>query len=176
MINARVNGVTICCATGSRTVDTQKSRSKTPDTKTPDTKTPSGAVPSGKIPGGRNPHIGVKGNARLARTSRIAKRKDISRLQRLGNKIYTRGFILAYKNSIGPSSRIAITVSKKVDKRAVVRNTVKRRLREVFRTLKEQLSQNIDLVIIARKEALECNYDECARQISSALRSKRLLP
>lgn len=48
-----------------------------------------------------------------------------------------------------PVSRLGITVAKKVDKRAVERNRIKRRVREFYRHHQQELS-NADLVITAK--------------------------
>lgn len=71
--------------------------------------------------------------------------------------------------SKGP--RLGITVSTKIDKRAVVRNRIKRLIREVFR--KNQRSfQGFDIVVIARKNASHLSYKEAEREIIGALRKK----
>lgn len=53
-------------------------------------------------------------------------------------------------DSTGP--RLGLTVSRKVGG-AVVRNRVKRRVREWFRLSRAQLSAGVDLVVIARRGA-----------------------
>jgi ribonuclease P protein component len=50
-------------------------------------------------------------------------------------------------------SRLGITVSRKVG-RAVVRNRVKRRVREWFRGSRAKLREGIDLVVIGRSSAI----------------------
>lgn len=52
----------------------------------------------------------------------------------------------------GPQARLGLAVSRRVDKRAVQRNRVKRLIRESFRHNKQQVS-GLDLVVIARPAA-----------------------
>lgn len=51
----------------------------------------------------------------------------------------------------GPT-RVGFAVGKRLDKRAVIRNRVRRRLREVLRRL--ELRDGYDVVVIARRSAL----------------------
>ncbi|MGI2335290.1 MAG: ribonuclease P protein component [Dehalogenimonas sp.] len=56
-------------------------------------------------------------------------------------------------------NRIGIVVSKKVGG-AVVRNRVRRRIKEIFR--QKTLKEGYDIVIIARQAAREANYHQLA--------------
>ena len=67
-------------------------------------------------------------------------------------------------------SRLGVTVTTKIDKRAVVRNRIKRRLREIFRLNRGRLKEPLDLVIVARRGAAACGFAEMERQILGALR------
>lgn len=73
----------------------------------------------------------------------------------------------------GPSSavgcRLGITTSRRVGG-AVVRNRIKRRVREFFRQYREQIDPVRDLVVIARSAAAELSYAEIKRELSGALR------
>ena len=54
---------------------------------------------------------------------------------------------------------LGVTVSKKVSKRAVDRNRIKRQVREFFRHNKAEL-QNADLVITAKPNCIKANDQE----------------
>ncbi len=69
-----------------------------------------------------------------------------------------------------PEVRVGIVVSKKVGK-AVVRNRVKRRVREIVR--KSHLPP-AELMIIARPEAAEASYAELARDFYELLKKSGL--
>jgi len=58
-----------------------------------------------------------------------------------------------------PTVRVGITVSRKVGP-AVVRNRVKRRVREWFRSARAGMRPGIDLVVIARRTAGERSWRE----------------
>ncbi|MCC5897695.1 MAG: ribonuclease P protein component [Phormidium sp. BM_Day4_Bin.17] len=56
-----------------------------------------------------------------------------------------------------PPTRFGISVGRKISKKAVVRNQIKRRLRAALRQLLPRVSAGWDVVIIAYPEAKECN-------------------
>jgi len=91
---------------------------------------------------------------------RIRKRPDFLRVQKLGRKNRSDHFLIvscemvADEPSGAPSlSRLGITVTKKVDKRAVVRNRLKRLIREFFRRHCPVFNPPLDLVVIAHNNA-----------------------
>lgn len=76
-----------------------------------------------------------------------------------------------------PSSRVGIITTKKVGC-AVVRNMMRRRVREIIRSHAEPLSQGFYIVIIVRKGAdkasyadLEKDYLKCQQKIVRSLRA-----
>jgi ribonuclease P protein component len=60
--------------------------------------------------------------------------------------------------------RLGVVTSKKVSNRAVDRNLVRRRLREIFRQHRAELSGPFDLVIIARQNLLAASYADVERE------------
>ena len=75
--------------------------------------------------------------------------------------------LYAKKNRIG-QNRIGITVSKKLGG-AVVRNRVRRRLREVYRLHEDCFLPGYDLVIVARSRAIDASFqDLCDAYLSAA--------
>jgi ribonuclease P protein component len=72
-------------------------------------------------------------------------------------------------------SRLAIAVTTKIEKRANVRNKIKRRLREVFRATRHSFTEPIDMVVVARRGIQECEFEDYRREVLGALRSKGYL-
>ena len=56
------------------------------------------------------------------------------------------------------TNRVGITVSKKLG-HAVVRNRVRRRLREIYRLNEEKFQPGWDIVVVARSKAIACPFD-----------------
>jgi ribonuclease P protein component len=70
--------------------------------------------------------MALAGNRRL-------RKEDIAHIFRKGRRTPTTSFIVWMLKKPTPPFRITVICSKKVDKRAVKRNTLRRRIREVFR-------------------------------------------
>jgi ribonuclease P protein component len=69
------------------------------------------------------------------------------------------GYLVLYarKNRTN-TNRVGITVSKKLG-HAVVRNRVRRRIREVYRLNEEKFQPGWDIVIVARTKAINAKFD-----------------
>jgi len=76
------------------------------------------------------------------------------RLSRTGYKIHSANFVVISKTSDHAESRVGITVSGKVGN-SVIRNRIKRQVREFFRRRRAALPQGVDFLVIARKSAVD---------------------
>ncbi len=57
------------------------------------------------------------------------------------------------------TNRVGITVSKKLGK-AVVRNRVRRRLREIYRLHESSFAPGYDIVVVARSRTVDANFEK----------------
>ena len=73
-------------------------------------------------------------------------------------------FIIHYKH-MGSGSKAGIVVSKKVSKSAVKRNTLKRRLREIFRRNRDILPSDISILIRGLPKAAGADFNEIKREV-----------
>ena len=99
------------------------------------------------------------GGQRYPRSSRLRKRADFLRVQRSGARRKLRHTVvcLTVRTEAEPCpARFGLTVSRKVGP-AVVRNRVKRRLREAIRRHRGLLS-GVDVVFIALPSAARASY------------------
>ena len=82
---------------------------------------------------------------------------EFRRIYRKGRSAVSPYFVVyCLKNRAG-ASRLGITVSKKLG-HAVVRNRVRRRLREIYRLNSHQLKTGWDIVIVARSRCVGAEY------------------
>jgi len=61
-------------------------------------------------------------------------------------------------NDVG-HARLGLAVSRAVSKKAVLRNRLKRRLREIFRRNRDRIPSSVDIVVVAQPPAIELGFD-----------------
>lgn len=108
-------------------------------------------------------------------TARLKKRSEINKCRDTGEKVYSKHFLLLVCEASTGESRLGITVTTKIDKRAVVRNRIKRRIREIFRLNRHRLKKEIDVVVVARRDSGVIEFADFEREILGALFNKGYL-
>jgi len=79
----------------------------------------------------------------------IKNNHEFRRMYAKGKNAVTPGVVVYCRRNRLDHNRLGVTVSTKVGK-AVVRNLVRRRLREIFRLNQDKLLQGYDMIVIAR--------------------------
>lgn len=118
----------------------------------PQTDQPQAGKGPEKIGGLRKPFI-------FPKKDRILKRYEFLEFYSLGKALHSPGFILVYKRGQAGGSRIGITVSRKVGN-AVVRNRIKRRVREYYRMHRMAVPDAWDFHLIAKKPAASLSFQQ----------------
>jgi len=105
-----------------------------------------------------------KGARAFPKDVRLRRRAEFLKVQERGAKHSADCLlVLALPNGRADGlSRVGLTVSTKVGN-AVVRNRLRRRLRELFRTRRAALPRGLDMVIIARTSAAEADWSRLVR-------------
>jgi ribonuclease P protein component len=107
----------------------------------------------------------------FSKEERIRRRVDFLEIFREGKKARTAHFLVAYRLNGRPHRRLGITVGKKVGS-AVVRNRLKRRIREFYRQNKELFPPGTDVVITAKEGAGSFEYRQVANELKAVLRER----
>lgn len=89
----------------------------------------------------------------------------------MGRKLHTPHFIVLALEEPGCQTRLGITVSRKVGP-AVIRNQVKRWVREFFRINYNNLSMHTSLSIIAKRGAGKLNQSAVDHELSVLLQRR----
>ena len=77
-------------------------------------------------------------------------------------RLYNKGKTAVTPYMVVYARRVGYTVSTKLGK-AVVRNRVRRRLREIYRLNSDKLRPGVDIVIVARSRCIEAEYAKMER-------------
>jgi ribonuclease P protein component len=93
--------------------------------------------------------------ARLPRQARVRVRAEFDRSFQQGSRTASPLLALHWLRDDAPA-RLGLAVSRKVDTRAVVRNRIKRALRECFRRLRASLPGG-SYIVVARAAAASCD-------------------
>ena len=102
------------------------------------------------------------------RADRLTKKTDYARVFSTGEKYVGRYFVCYVVQRTGSGSRLGFAVSRKVGN-AVVRNRVKRYLREFYRTHRGAFKIEAELVIIARPAVAAAPYRDCVYALTRLL-------
>ena len=112
---------------------------------------------------------------RLRLRERLQQPSAYQRVFQGGRKLVSPLFVLYILPTSEPHSRLGLAVSKRVGS-AVVRNRIKRRMRELFRRHKTLLTPPCDVVVVARHEAAEAPWKAYVQHYLTLLeRHQRLL-
>jgi len=102
---------------------------------------------------------------------RIKRHFDFVKMRETRLRAFTKSFVLQVCPNNEQVTCVGFTVSKKISKSAVVRNRLRRQMREIVR-LSEELQVKYpshDLVLIARSEALNRDYHQLAKDFAYLL-------
>jgi ribonuclease P protein component len=96
--------------------------------------------------------------ASFPKTRHLRRNSDFARAYRTGRRVQDAALALVVRpRAAGQPTRLGLSVSRKIGN-AVVRNRVKRRLREAFRLNRLRLAENFDVVLVARSQASSLDY------------------
>ena len=113
----------------------------------------------------------------LPKVNRLKERRDFQLICQSGIRRYSPLMTLRAikvqkapleQKSLSPT-RLGISVSLKVSKKAVNRNRIKRLIRVAFRELLPQIAPGWKILLIVRQEAVGCKYERFLRELKQLL-------
>lgn len=99
------------------------------------------------------------GEFRFPRDERLRRRKEFLAVYEKGEKAPGRFFFVYFLKNGLSWNRLGVTVSRRVGS-PVVRNRVKRRLREIFRKNRQSVHPRFDMVLNVRRAAVDAAYQQ----------------
>lgn len=112
--------------------------------------------------------------ARFPRSARVTVAADYDAAFKAGKRHHDPLFGLHWRRG-DSAARLGLAVSRKVDRRAVVRNRIKRALRQQFRLLRAELAGG-DYVFVARAAAAQASVPVLAAAMCALLQRAGALP
>ena len=106
---------------------------------------------------------------------RLKKRRDFQAVYQQGIRRYSRHlklralFIPPDPEKAKSPTRIGISISQRVSKKAVVRNRIKRQIRAAMMELLPYMATDWLIVVVVRSEAIECKYEHFLRELKQLL-------
>ncbi|MBI2416189.1 MAG: ribonuclease P protein component [Candidatus Kerfeldbacteria bacterium] len=110
----------------------------------------------------------------LISAQRLRHTKDITAVYQYGHKRGHRLLRLYAKPSQLSHSRATVVVSQQVDRRAVGRNLIKRRLRAALTMILPNLAAPHDIVIVANPAAAKADYQALQQALISTCQQQHL--
>ncbi|MCY8974664.1 ribonuclease P protein component [Bacillus atrophaeus] len=109
----------------------------------------------------------------MKKRNRLKKNEDFQKVFKHGTSMANRQFVLYVLDQPEAGEfRAGLSVSKKIGN-AVVRNRVKRLIRQVLQDEKDKLKQK-DYIIIARKPASQLTFEETKKSLQHLFRKSSL--
>lgn len=111
----------------------------------------------------------------MQRGLRLTNRQEFQTVYRWGKSTANSQFVVYYRRNQGTERfRLGISASKKLGN-AVVRNQLRRRIKEIMRHHAEQIKPHHDVIIIARKASTLQDYWQMEKSLLHVLKRAGLL-
>jgi ribonuclease P protein component len=111
----------------------------------------------------------------LEKKNRICLDKEFDRAFKTGQSFYANILGLKVATNSLPETRFGLLVGLKVSKKAVVRNKIRRQIREIIKSNLDNLESNKNLVIIIFPLILDKNFQEIKDSLEFGLKQLRIL-
>jgi ribonuclease P protein component len=110
----------------------------------------------------------------LEKKNRIRLNKEFDQVFKTGQSFYGKAFGVKVAKSTGQEIRLGVLVGTKISKKAVIRNKLKRQIREIIRQELSLLKEAQDLVVISLPSALELDFELLKADLQTIFRKLKL--
>lgn len=105
---------------------------------------------------------------------RLKSNRDFRNTYDKGKSFANKYLVIFFRKNGLDNSRLGVAVTKKLGN-SVVRNKVKRRIREAYRLNNHRIKEGFDIVILSRVSAKEVGYKEIESALLHLLKLAKLL-
>lgn len=107
----------------------------------------------------------------LAKQRRLQKSKDIEMVFKRGKTLNGKLLFLKLKKNDLEISRFGFIIGKKISNKAVIRNRLKRQLREIVGKNLSDIKPGFDVIVVAKPEIINKNYQEIKNDLENLLQN-----
>ena len=106
----------------------------------------------------------------------LKKKSDFNRVYSTGRSKATNHLVLYWLKNNENKNRYGFSISKKIGK-AVIRNKIRRRLKEIIRDVekKKNIYLGYDIIFIARKPVIKLNYHDLSKDVYNLFKKTGLI-
>lgn len=106
---------------------------------------------------------------------RLRDRADFTRVYRYGRSFANHQLVLyVFNRPQVDKFRVGVSASKKIGN-AVMRNRMRRMIKEIVRLQSDRVVDHVDLIFIVRKGATTMNYEQLSKSVHHVLRKASVL-
>ncbi len=110
----------------------------------------------------------------MEHTTSLTENYEFKRVYARGKSHVASAVVVYCRKNRSNNNRLGITVKVKVGK-AVVRNRIRRRLREIYRLNEPRFARGFDIVMVARVCAANCSYSQLQNSVLNSMRALGLV-
>ena len=111
----------------------------------------------------------------LPKENRLKKKKDFEKLFKEGKSFREKFLVLKINENNLNNNRFGFIVSKKISKKAVTRNKIKRQLREIIRKEINNYQKGFDIAVIALPDIESKSFEEMSQALECILKKVKIL-
>jgi len=109
----------------------------------------------------------------LKRINRLKKRYQFNYVYKAGEHFSSENCVLYTASSKTKNIKVGFAVTKKIG-HAIVRNKIRRRLREILKKQLPNLKQNYNIIVVAKESIVDAPFDQLTIEIEKLLKKAAL--
>lgn len=110
----------------------------------------------------------------LDKKNRIRLNKEFDQIFKTGQSFYGKAFGVKIIKTSNEKTRLGLLVGTKISKKAVIRNKIKRQIREIVRAELPLLKESYDLAVIALPSSVESDFSFLKADLQTTFKKLRL--
>lgn len=110
----------------------------------------------------------------LSKQNRLRLKRDFEKAFKQGKSFRQDFLFMKIAENDLNETRFGFIVSKKISNKAVIRNKIKRQLREIVRNQLDQIKKGLDIVLVALPEIKNKDFQKIEQTVNKLLKKARI--